>query len=151
MTDRIRASDAEREEYATILRAAMSEGRLTLEEGEDRLAAVYAAKYRDELPSVTADLPDGGRQALHDTPEAKERRRRDGRRRVGGRFATLAVLAAILTGIWALSGAHFFWPVIILGIVGLKLFVCRGLPHHRRHWQREWHRHRHDWASRESW
>jgi Domain of unknown function (DUF1707) len=144
MTDRIRASDAEREEYATILRAAMSEGRLTLEEGEERLAAVYAAKYRDELPSLTADLPDGGRQALHDTPEAKERRRRDGRRRVGGRFATLTVLAAILTGIWALSGAHFFWPAIILGIVALKMFVCRGLPLHGHH-------HRQHWASRRSW
>jgi hypothetical protein len=138
MTDRIRASDAEREEYATILRAAMSEGRLTLEEGEERLATVYAAKYRDELPPLTADLPEGGRQALHDTPEAKERRRRHHRRRVGGRFGALAVLAAVLTGIWALSGAHFFWPAIILGIVALKMFVCRGLPHHRYHHRRSW-------------
>jgi hypothetical protein len=146
MTDRIRASDAEREEYATILRAAMSEGRLTLEEGEERLAGVYAAKYRDELPPLTADLPEGGRQALHDMPEAKQHRRRESRRRVGGRFVALTVLAAILTGLWALSGASFFWPAIILGIVALKMFACGRLGYrHRRHW----HAHR-DW-NRQAW
>ena len=57
---RMRTSDAEREQVATILRAAMSEGRLTLEEGEERLTAVYAAKFRDELGPLTADLPGGG-------------------------------------------------------------------------------------------
>jgi hypothetical protein len=62
--NRLRTSDKEREQVAEILRAAMTEGRLTLEEGEERLAAVYAAKFRDELGPLTADLPDGGRQAL---------------------------------------------------------------------------------------
>src|SRR6266545_3185813 len=68
---RVRASDAEREQYATILRAAMTEGRLNLEEGEERLAKAYAATYRDELDPLTADLPDGGRRALFDTPEMR--------------------------------------------------------------------------------
>jgi len=54
---RIRASDAEREHVVSRLRDAMSEGRLTLDEGEERIAAVYAATYRDELPGFTADLP----------------------------------------------------------------------------------------------
>jgi hypothetical protein len=107
---------------------------------------VYAVRYRDELPPLTADLPDGGRQALHDTPEAKERSRRDGRRRAGSRFGALAVLAAVLTGLWALSGASFFWPAIIFGIIALKMFACRGLPHHRHHRQRHWQRHA--WDSR---
>ncbi|HEU4425077.1 MAG TPA: DUF1707 domain-containing protein, partial [Pilimelia sp.] len=50
---RLRASDAEREQIATILRAAMTEGRLNLQEGEERLAAAYAATYRDELGPLT--------------------------------------------------------------------------------------------------
>ena len=58
----------------------MAEGRLTLEEGEERLAAAYAAKYRDELKPLTTDLPDGGRRALADTPEARLATRRGMRR-----------------------------------------------------------------------
>ena len=70
---RLRTSDAEREQIAEILRAAMTEGRLDLTEGEERLAAAYAAKFRDELAPLTADLPDGGRQALARTPQARPR------------------------------------------------------------------------------
>jgi hypothetical protein len=46
---RLRASDIERQEIAEILRAAMTEGRLSLDEGEERLGIAYAAKYRDEF------------------------------------------------------------------------------------------------------
>jgi hypothetical protein len=62
-TPRIRTSDTERERVAATLRAAVSEGRLTLEEGDERLAALYATKYRDELAPLVADLPsaDDGR------------------------------------------------------------------------------------------
>src|ERR1700759_1546656 len=65
---RIRTSDQERERIAEILRTAMTEGRLTPEGGGEGLAAVYAAKYRDDLKPLTADLPDQGRQSLADTP-----------------------------------------------------------------------------------
>jgi DUF1707 SHOCT-like domain len=125
---RVRASDAEREQYAQILRAAMTEGRLTLEEGEERLAQVYAAKYRDELGPLTADLPDGGRQALYDTPEAQASFRRGMTRHVG----LVAVVAGVLVGLWVLSGAHFFWPIFPL------LFLWFGVLRHLRwrRWQR---------------
>jgi hypothetical protein len=112
--NRVRASDAEREEYAKMLRAAMTEGRLTLEEGEERLSKVYEARYRDELPPLTTDLPDGGRRALFDTPEAREEFQRQARRYFAGRTGFVLVVAALLVGLWALSGAHFFWPAIPL-------------------------------------
>jgi hypothetical protein len=115
---RVRASDAEREQIATILRAAMSEGRLNLQDGEERLAAAYAAAYRDELGPLTADLPDGGRRALAETPEAKAAVRRHMRGRVG----LFALIAAGLVGLWALSGAHFFWPAIPLIFLTIALF-----------------------------
>jgi hypothetical protein len=47
---RMRTSDAERERVAEVLRHAMSEGRLTLAEGEQRLAAAYAVTYRSPRP-----------------------------------------------------------------------------------------------------
>ncbi|HKE64524.1 MAG TPA: DUF1707 domain-containing protein [Micromonosporaceae bacterium] len=56
-TPRVRTSDAERERVAETLRAAVGEGRLTLEEGDERLATLYTTKYRDELPPLVADLP----------------------------------------------------------------------------------------------
>ena len=120
---RLRASDAEREQTATILRAAMTEGRLSLQEGEERLAAAYAATYRDELGPLTADLPDGGRRALYETPEFKAYARRLLRRR----GAALAVLAAALVVLWA-AGVHVFWPVIPLAFLAVAL-----LWHRRRH------------------
>jgi hypothetical protein len=127
---RLRTSDAEREQVATILRAAMSEGRLTLEEGEERLTAVYAAKFRDELGPLTADLPGGGRHALASTPEARAATRRDLRHGLG----FVAVVGVVLTGIWALSGAHFFWPAIPLFFLIMGVLKHHGPgPHGRRH------------------
>jgi hypothetical protein len=57
---RLRASTPEREETVARLHHALGEGRLDLEETETRVAAAYAARYRDELPPLLADLPDHG-------------------------------------------------------------------------------------------
>lgn len=131
--ERVRASDEEREQYANMVRAGMTEGRLTLEEGEERLSQVYAAKFRDELPPITADLPEGGRRGLYETPEAKERFVREDRRHLWRHGAFVVFVAALLTGLWALSGAHFFWPAIPL------FFMVMGIARHAR-W-RAWHAH----------
>ena len=52
----IRASDAERERTAATVREAVADGRLTMVEGDERLAAAYGAVYRGELVPITADL-----------------------------------------------------------------------------------------------
>jgi hypothetical protein len=58
MTDRpIRASDQERESVVDVLRDAFTDGRLTLDEFEDRTSAAYAAKTWTDLRELTADLP----------------------------------------------------------------------------------------------
>ena len=58
MTDRpIRASDQERESVVDVLRDAYTEGRLTLDEFEERTSVAYAAKTRTDLRELTADLP----------------------------------------------------------------------------------------------
>ena len=130
---RIRASDPEREEYAQILRAAMTEGRLNLEDGEERLGKAYAATFRDELDPLIADLP---RSAAFRTPEFLD----EARRRLRVHTSGVVSVAAVLTGIWLLVAvlAHpvFFWPIIPIAILSL------GLMRHRR-----WYR----WQSRGGW
>ncbi len=56
----LRASDADRERVAEVLRQAAGDGRLTMEELDERLDAVYAAKTYAELVPITHDLPDTG-------------------------------------------------------------------------------------------
>jgi hypothetical protein len=53
----VRASDAERDQAAELLRAAFAEGRLTRAELDERLAVAYAAKTRADLSDLTGDLP----------------------------------------------------------------------------------------------
>jgi hypothetical protein len=56
----LRASDADRERVANILREAAGDGRLTMEELDQRLDAVYTAKTYAELEPITRDLPTSG-------------------------------------------------------------------------------------------
>jgi hypothetical protein len=56
----LRASDADRERIAEKLREAAGDGRLTMDELDERLDAVYAAKTYAELAPITHDLPDTG-------------------------------------------------------------------------------------------
>jgi Domain of unknown function (DUF1707)/Cell wall-active antibiotics response 4TMS YvqF len=53
----VRASDAERHQAIEELRRHAGEGRLTLEELTQRIESAYASQTRDELETITADLP----------------------------------------------------------------------------------------------
>ena len=53
----VRASDAERELTVERLRRAVGNGRLTIEEFDERAAQAYAARTRGELADLTRDLP----------------------------------------------------------------------------------------------
>jgi hypothetical protein len=59
----LRASDADRERVANVLREAAGDGRLTMDELDERLDAVYAAKTYAELEPITHDLPASGSPA----------------------------------------------------------------------------------------
>src|SRR5882672_4873403 len=54
---RLRASDADRERTAQLLREHHAVGRLTAEEFNDRLEKVFAARTLGELDELLADLP----------------------------------------------------------------------------------------------
>jgi len=135
---KMRASDGEREEYARIVRDAVGEGRLSLAEGEERLATLYAAKFRDELPPVVADLPRdeeprgygrgsaGPARGSRSTSGGRGGERgRDwqayGRRGFARHIGFVAVVAGILIAIWALTASSFFWPAIPLAFLAFGL------------------------------
>lgn len=54
-----RVSDAEREQVAERIRAAAADGRLGLDELDDRLGSALAARTRGDLDAVVDDLGDG--------------------------------------------------------------------------------------------
>ncbi|MFE9684282.1 DUF1707 domain-containing protein [Streptomyces sp. NPDC006285] len=56
----LRASDADREQVAEVLREAVAEGRLDMDEFGERLEATYKARTYGELEPITRDLPAPG-------------------------------------------------------------------------------------------
>jgi hypothetical protein len=65
----VRISDSDRERAAERLNQALAEGRITVAELEERLAAVYAARYTVELRPPLADLPGDDVLAVPPAPE----------------------------------------------------------------------------------
>ena len=53
----LRASDSDREQVAERLRHATAEGRLSTDELEERVGALYGARTYGELDALVADLP----------------------------------------------------------------------------------------------
>ncbi|MFI5606113.1 DUF1707 domain-containing protein [Amycolatopsis sp. NPDC051903] len=109
---RLRASDTDRERVAAIIQAAGSEGRLTLEEVEDRLSTVYATRYVDELGELTTDLPrpEPVRRPGAGWPLTRAALREHPALRV--HLAVVVAVAVLLIVRWAVLGAGFFWPVM---------------------------------------
>ncbi|WP_410656507.1 DUF1707 domain-containing protein [Amycolatopsis sp. lyj-112] len=100
---RLRAADTDRERVASLIQAAGGEGRLTLEEVEDRLSTVYATKYTDELDGLTSDLP---------RPAPKRRPVAFGHPAVRIHLAVAVALSVLLIVRWTVSGVPFFWPAM---------------------------------------
>jgi hypothetical protein len=51
------ASEADREDTARALSAAIAEGRLSHDEGIERIGNAYTARHQHQLAALTADLP----------------------------------------------------------------------------------------------
>jgi hypothetical protein len=100
----LRASDAERERHAELLREHAAQGRLTVDELEERLDRVYAARTHGELAPVVADLP------APRNPQPPSRGSdpvtwwRPG-------LAPFVLVNLMLIAIWAATGAGYFWPM----------------------------------------
>lgn len=65
----LRASDAEREHVGELLQQALSQGRITIAEFDERMGAAMAARTRGELDAVLVDLPGAVRVGASYTAE----------------------------------------------------------------------------------
>ncbi|MEZ0292807.1 MAG: DUF1707 domain-containing protein [Solirubrobacteraceae bacterium] len=120
----LRASDREREDTVTLLREHGAAGRLDVDELEERIGSAYAARTRGDLATLLRDLPRSLRPRAATTVRHGGRRRHHG---LGHSWLAFAQVAAVLIGIWALTGAGYFWPVWVLAWWGFAL-VMRTAP-----------------------
>jgi hypothetical protein len=116
----MRASDAEREQVAEIVRRAVSDGRLTIVEGDERLRDVYAATFRRDLEPVTADL-----EPLPGTPSPSPAHRPLGHLDRPSSTFSVAVLSGVQKrGEWTPGHAHrviAFWGGAELSFTDARL------------------------------
>jgi hypothetical protein len=109
--DQLRVSDADRERLAEELHEHTVAGRLTPEEYEERLGAVYAARTRADLDRQRRDLPISTVAARAALVERKSKLRRRLAQEAGGSIAASLVCVAI----WLAAGAHgAFWPIWVI-------------------------------------
>ena len=116
----LRAGDAERERTAEALRRAHAEGRLDVDELQDRIGRCYAARTVGELARLVSDLPAEGIGSPHPS-------RRPPVRHVRLALALAVAIAALLTAV--VHGQHVAGPPIGLLIVLWFLWLR---PHARR-------------------
>ncbi len=117
---RMRAGDAERHAVVEQLGTHFAQGRLTVDEFDERVVQANAAVYLDQLPALTADLP-------QDPPPRRRPARQQTWAPAGALVALLAVLLFSTLVIAVLEGA----PVLLVVLI---LFL---LLRHRR-WSRRW-------------
>jgi hypothetical protein len=144
---RLRASDADRERTAQLLREHHAVGRLTAEEFEDRLEQVFQARTLGELDALLADLP---AIDLYQLPSAEIRPRRGGSGPRGpglvpaydGRllpardvpwiaWTSATALAVVLWVVIAIAagGAAAWIPWFLLIIIPWRLILMRRRRH----------------------
>jgi Domain of unknown function (DUF1707) len=117
----MRAADADRERVAERLRIALDEGRLNLQEYDERLREAYAAKTYGELDKLLVDLP-GTAVAQADPAE----RYPATRLWLADMWSGWARVVGICVAIWAISAVSSgeltnFWPVWVAGPWGAVL------------------------------
>lgn len=104
----LRLSDADRDAVAARLADHHAQGRLTLAEFEDRLAATLTARTGTDLGPVLRDLPAQPGPARRAAPELGSGAAEVGRR------SHVAAYVVVITGlwlVWLLTGLGHPWPV----------------------------------------
>jgi len=117
---RMRASDADRDTVAHSLRDALAEGRLDLDEHNERLEAVYRSKTVGDLVPLTEDLPDSPSETALTRPTHGSLRPSRGSERVVESSPTSSTAIAVMggadrSGDWTLP-AHFMATAVMGGI-----------------------------------
>ncbi|MDL4819472.1 DUF1707 domain-containing protein [Actinomadura opuntiae] len=109
-TPEMRAGDADRDRVAQVLRDAAGDGRLTLDELDERLDAVYAAKTYADLEPLTRDLPVAGTSAAPVSQTGADWRPVDGAPSWSSGIGIMSGFTR--TGVWNVPRSFFafaFW------------------------------------------
>ena len=150
MDDRqkMRASDADRQEVILRLRTALDEGRLKMDEYLERMGRASEAVTYGDLTSLYEDLPESGTLA-HRPPAPASRPARTGTPARTGWFARLPTALRVLWTIWAAAVSVnvviwvlvcvttvqlvYPWPVWVAGPAGAVLLAISAAISHGRH------------------
>jgi Domain of unknown function (DUF1707) len=135
----LRASDADREAVAELLREAHAEGRLDYAELDERLTQTYAARTHGDLERLTMDLPRPDQQAMErapapqrpparSAPTASVPARKDTHPVLRGAWYAYFVAVGINVVIWAIVSLTnqewtYFWPIWVAGPWGIVLLA----------------------------
>lgn len=124
----LRCSDADRERVVAELNKHYTEGRLTLEEFDQRSSSAYQARTYGDLAALTTDLPSGQvvpatqrEPQPADQPPAPPQHGRW--QDAAGAVGSWLSVSAVLTVIWALGGRGDFWPGWVVGIWGVFVLM----------------------------
>jgi hypothetical protein len=134
----MRAADADRERVVAVLQEAFAQGRITVDEFQERSDQAYASKTLGDLAPLTADLP------AHDltrptgavepspasgaghrfgsgswSPAAMDSRKAVRRaQEIRAIWSTWVTVTIFTTVIWLLAGTGYFWPIWPIGFLG---------------------------------
>jgi hypothetical protein len=118
----LRASDAERERTATLLRDHAASGRLTPEELDERLDVAYAARTVGDLDALVRDLPADADAPRSARRPARSAQREAARGRLLHAIGVAVLVSAAATAIWLATGADgAFWPKWLILIAGIRV------------------------------
>jgi len=114
----LRASDADRESVVDFLRGHCAEGRLDLDELEERMDLAYAARTLAELEPLTADLP-GSPFAPAAPPAPRPSHAVAPLARAGG----IALGLVVLVGLLSMLAPPEVWATLLMLFVPLAAFA----------------------------
>lgn len=114
--ERLRAADSDREKVAEQLKAALDEGRLSLQEYDERVREAYASKTYQELLVLLTDLPKPGLSAADVAARRQAQARREARRMPTALLVLWAALTVVNLVVFGLLSATveteiYPWPV----------------------------------------
>ena len=130
----MRAGDGDRQQVADRLKTALDEGRLNLDEYDERLQRAYAARTYGDLDGLLDDLPGTAprqRSQVEPLHAAEPMRPGDPAGRPGGKpVSGMFGIFVICTLIWAVSSFAtgtlvYFWPVWLLIPVAIAFLARR--------------------------
>jgi Domain of unknown function (DUF1707) len=123
----MRIGDAERQQVADALSTHYAEGRLDVNEFNERMSQAMAAKTRADLAGLLTDLPSSAPGAL---PAPKPVRHRS-------RLLAMVLLAIVIAGAASALGRPSIWwwhiPWLLIAVVVFLVLRATRLHHHRFH------------------